>query len=238
MALPDILFPAVIFSSLIIVGVQLTVLWGALPTDLSYFTFPLQLVISGVGYWLRLYCPKKVVSTEVVLSRHGKYMDQTAIRDEILQTIARTEQSHGWAPGVPAYPPGQAPPTHGWEIPDGLHERWHFVFRILRDGEDRLIRETLASWLRKDSKVVNEYAHSWCLRKLFARRLGYVRPSKDEVCIICLDAFRSGETVATINCGHMYHVGCLAQWAEQSRRCSICSMKMDQLDDVKVEMVA
>ena len=47
---------------------------------------------------------------------------------------------------------------------------------------------------------------------------------KDENCSICLCEYSSGERIATLSCGHVYHEGCIKQWlnTDANKTCPLC----------------
>jgi len=46
-------------------------------------------------------------------------------------------------------------------------------------------------------------------------------------CAICLEAYRCGELLTALRCGHFFHVGCLRTWFQQSTQCPLCRTHAD-----------
>ena len=44
----------------------------------------------------------------------------------------------------------------------------------------------------------------------------------DEICAICFDAFRAGETVTSLPCAHRYHASCIGSWLKAKTTCPRC----------------
>ncbi|MCD7461043.1 RING finger protein 24 [Datura stramonium] len=47
-----------------------------------------------------------------------------------------------------------------------------------------------------------------------------------ECCCICLDEYSEGEEIAKIDCGHLYHVGCIREWINRKDTCPICKRRV------------
>jgi len=43
-----------------------------------------------------------------------------------------------------------------------------------------------------------------------------------EPCTICQESFKNEEKIATLDCGHEYHAGCLEKWLVVKNVCPIC----------------
>ncbi|CAI4222426.1 unnamed protein product [Auanema sp. JU1783] len=51
---------------------------------------------------------------------------------------------------------------------------------------------------------------------------------KDETqCSTCLDLFKLGESVAQLNCMHIFHQQCVEPWLKQQRSCPICRQRVN-----------
>ncbi|PIN08982.1 hypothetical protein CDL12_18438 [Handroanthus impetiginosus] len=47
-----------------------------------------------------------------------------------------------------------------------------------------------------------------------------------EICVICQDCLFEGEDeIATLDCRHEYHVGCIKNWLMQKNSCPLCNAK-------------
>jgi len=46
--------------------------------------------------------------------------------------------------------------------------------------------------------------------------------AEEQSCPICLEAYQCGELLTALRCNHFFHVGCLARWLQQTRRCPLC----------------
>jgi len=57
-----------------------------------------------------------------------------------------------------------------------------------------------------------------------AQRLPRVRFEAPDMqsCSICLEVFKHGMLLTGLECGHVFHVDCLTQWAERSAQCPNC----------------
>jgi len=41
-------------------------------------------------------------------------------------------------------------------------------------------------------------------------------------CTICLQKFKIGEKLTSINCGHIFHFSCLKEWGKYKQECPLC----------------
>lgn len=41
-------------------------------------------------------------------------------------------------------------------------------------------------------------------------------------CVICLEAYQQEELLASLNCGHLFHVDCVAGWMRRASHCPLC----------------
>jgi len=46
--------------------------------------------------------------------------------------------------------------------------------------------------------------------------------SEQQNCTICLEAYQKGVLLTPLNCGHFFHVDCLAHWFQRSTQCPLC----------------
>jgi len=46
--------------------------------------------------------------------------------------------------------------------------------------------------------------------------------AEQQNCSICLEAYRRGEFLTSLRCGHFFHVDCLARWFQRSTQCPLC----------------
>ena len=49
----------------------------------------------------------------------------------------------------------------------------------------------------------------------------------DDMCLICLNEFKTGEKVYKLRCGHIFHENCLVPWRENHNSCPECRQKID-----------
>lgn len=56
-------------------------------------------------------------------------------------------------------------------------------------------------------------------------KLSWKAADQDE-CTICLDRFKSGETLVHLPCAHRYHPRCLVPWLENNGHCPCCRMEI------------
>ncbi|CAK9136614.1 unnamed protein product [Ilex paraguariensis] len=43
-----------------------------------------------------------------------------------------------------------------------------------------------------------------------------------ETCVICLAEYEDLEQIATLDCGHEYHMKCIGQWLRKGKCCPLC----------------
>ncbi|PIN08981.1 hypothetical protein CDL12_18437 [Handroanthus impetiginosus] len=47
---------------------------------------------------------------------------------------------------------------------------------------------------------------------------------EDKICVVCQDCFfHEEDKIATLDCGHEYHVGCIKNWLTRKNRCPLCN---------------
>jgi len=46
--------------------------------------------------------------------------------------------------------------------------------------------------------------------------------AEQQNCAICLEAYKRGEFLTSLRCGHFFHVDCLARWFQRSAQCPLC----------------
>nr|TKR71520.1 zinc finger family protein [Populus alba] len=56
-------------------------------------------------------------------------------------------------------------------------------------------------------------------------KLSWKAADQDE-CTICLDRFKSGETLVHLPCAHRYHPKCLVPWLESNGQCPCCRVEI------------
>mgnify|MGYP001166723081 CR=1 FL=1 len=44
----------------------------------------------------------------------------------------------------------------------------------------------------------------------------------DNICSVCLDEFKDGDTIKKLNCNHIFHKDCLEPWLNNNRNCPLC----------------
>ncbi|KAJ9141083.1 hypothetical protein P3X46_031660 [Hevea brasiliensis] len=52
------------------------------------------------------------------------------------------------------------------------------------------------------------------------------KATEQEECTICLERFKSGETLAHLPCAHRFHWRCLVPWLENNAHCPCCRMEI------------
>ena len=52
----------------------------------------------------------------------------------------------------------------------------------------------------------------------------------DVSCSICLGTYQEGQELFILDCGHVYHEGCILEWLEKDRVCPICRKNMSKSD--------
>ena len=50
----------------------------------------------------------------------------------------------------------------------------------------------------------------------------------DDICSICLNEFKRGETVCKLNCNHHFHKSCIAEWFNKNSTCPICKLNISE----------
>ncbi|KAI3954903.1 hypothetical protein MKW92_029067, partial [Papaver armeniacum] len=56
-----------------------------------------------------------------------------------------------------------------------------------------------------------------------------------EICTICLDGYGNKDKIATLDCKHEYHEGCITQWLVQNNVCPICKRQGLTVEESKGE---
>ncbi|KAI3876850.1 hypothetical protein MKW92_039188 [Papaver armeniacum] len=56
-----------------------------------------------------------------------------------------------------------------------------------------------------------------------------------EICTICLDGYGNKDKIATLDCKHEYHEGCITQWLVQNNVCPICKRQGLTVEESKKE---
>lgn len=46
-------------------------------------------------------------------------------------------------------------------------------------------------------------------------------------CVICLDRLAIGDVIASLDCPHLYHGDCIAQWLRRKSTCPLCAQRID-----------
>mmetsp|Transcript_91757 Transcript_91757/g.285487 ORF Transcript_91757/g.285487 Transcript_91757/m.285487 type:complete len:394 (+) Transcript_91757:1-1182(+) len=46
--------------------------------------------------------------------------------------------------------------------------------------------------------------------------------AEEQMCSICLEAFKPGEFLTELPCSHFFHVACVARWFRNSQQCPLC----------------
>ncbi|XP_011033494.1 PREDICTED: E3 ubiquitin-protein ligase EL5-like isoform X2 [Populus euphratica] len=95
---------------------------------------------------------------------------------------------------------------------------WHKSTGNLRgvDGRSMVLGELqmeVYSPKRSGSKRLNWAKLSW-------------KAADQDECTICLDRFKSGETLVHLPCAHRYHPKCLVPWLENNGQCPCCRMEI------------
>ena len=47
-----------------------------------------------------------------------------------------------------------------------------------------------------------------------------------ESCMICRDNFESKNTITILDCGHVFHSGCIKEWGHYNPTCPLCKRKI------------
>lgn len=45
---------------------------------------------------------------------------------------------------------------------------------------------------------------------------------KGETCSICMEDFTQGENISVLDCGHIFHFGCIDEWGKRKAECALC----------------
>ena len=54
-------------------------------------------------------------------------------------------------------------------------------------------------------------------------RMWYQGRTKEENCLICMEAFSNGKRIKVLQCGHEYDAECIDTWLTNEKRCPVCS---------------
>lgn len=57
---------------------------------------------------------------------------------------------------------------------------------------------------------------------------GSDEPLSGEMCTICQEKFKRGDTVTELHCGHSFHRGCCLPWFEQHDTCPLCRKSVNE----------
>ncbi|KAJ0030163.1 hypothetical protein Pint_14708 [Pistacia integerrima] len=71
---------------------------------------------------------------------------------------------------------------------------------------------------------------SCCSSRSGSKRFNWAKlswkASEQEECAICLERFKTGETLVHLPCAHRFHGRCLVPWLEANAHCPCCRMEM------------
>ena len=56
-----------------------------------------------------------------------------------------------------------------------------------------------------------------------------------ESCTICRERFQSNSIIRKLQCGHIFHIGCVDQWFENNVRCPVCRTDLRDYDNEETE---
>ena len=56
-----------------------------------------------------------------------------------------------------------------------------------------------------------------------------------ESCTICRERFQSNSIIRKLQCGHIFHIGCIDQWFENNVRCPVCRTDLRDYDNEETE---
>ncbi|MCD7461046.1 RING finger protein 24 [Datura stramonium] len=54
-------------------------------------------------------------------------------------------------------------------------------------------------------------------------------PDNKERCCICLEEYLDREELAKIDCGHLYHIGCIKEWNKFKNTCPLCKRRVSPM---------
>ncbi|XP_050216763.1 probable E3 ubiquitin-protein ligase RHY1A [Mercurialis annua] len=74
-------------------------------------------------------------------------------------------------------------------------------------------------------KKSNNSSNSFGSRRFSWGKLSWKSGEQDE-CTICLERFKSGETLVHLPCAHKFHCKCLVPWLETSVHCPCCRLEI------------
>jgi len=60
-------------------------------------------------------------------------------------------------------------------------------------------------------------------------RVQFVATEEEEVCVICLDSFKSGQSLVRLPCFHQFHADCIFEWLNCSKLCPIDKLNLENL---------
>ncbi|KAJ0989491.1 hypothetical protein J5N97_007847 [Dioscorea zingiberensis] len=103
--------------------------------------------------------------------------------------------------------------------------RFYDRHRDLRLDVDNMSYEELLALEERIGVVptgLNEEAKSKCMKLWKFTSAELKIPEEVEPCCICQEEYEDGVEVATMNCGHKYHSGCIKKWLGGKNFCPIC----------------
>lgn len=96
----------------------------------------------------------------------------------------------------------------------------HDTTRSLRGEESRAMA---AGELQ--AEVFGSKKNNGSNRKFSWAKLSWKASEQDE-CTICLERFKSGETLVHLPCAHRFHCKCLVPWLQNNAHCPCCRMEI------------
>lgn len=85
---------------------------------------------------------------------------------------------------------------------------------LLQLGEDSLGSFSESTHQAPGNQLLEE--------KVFALSKVQFEACQQQSCVICLEAYEQGELLASLNCGHLFHVDCVAGWMRRASHCPLC----------------
>ncbi|KAL9090405.1 MAG: hypothetical protein Q9159_002032 [Coniocarpon cinnabarinum] len=96
----------------------------------------------------------------------------------------------------------------------------------------------LATGIREVMETDRNHSRAHLSRRCKKQWAATMRKAPEDVCVVCRDDLAAGQYLIKLDCAHVYHAECLADWIERVSRCAICLRditRTQQLDIWRLE---